>query len=192
METIYKISNHAKQRYAERIMGKDDKTDVNRFITLNEEKISTDINKLIHFGKLIYSGASSRDNRGKVIDVYSKDCWIILVDNKATNVITLYKIDLGLGDEFNQSYVDKMIEKLEGKKAILEEAKQEAEKETKLYKDIIEDSEAQIKTYKGWIKNLEEMCAGYKLIIDNNMVKVAEAQAAATEVLNTLIDKKEF
>ena len=28
MEKTYNISNHAKQRYAERIMGKDDKTDV--------------------------------------------------------------------------------------------------------------------------------------------------------------------
>ena len=55
----YTISNHSKQRYAERIMGKED-IDVNRFITLNEDKIKTDINKLIQYGEMIYSGKQSQ------------------------------------------------------------------------------------------------------------------------------------
>ena len=35
----YKISAHAETRYAERIMGKDTKYDINRFIADNKEKI---------------------------------------------------------------------------------------------------------------------------------------------------------
>jgi hypothetical protein len=192
MDLIYKVSNHAKQRYAERIMDKDEKIDVNRFVTLNEDKIIIDLNKMIEHGELIYSGKSSRDNRGNVIDVYAKNCWIILVDNRAKNVVTLYKIDLGLGEEFNQNYVDKMIEKLYEKKELVEEAKALAAKETDVYKEIIEDSENQIKNYKAMIKNLEDLCTGYKLVIENNMTKVTEAQMKAAEVLNKLIDKKEF
>ena len=50
----YAISTHAKQRYAERIMGKED-IDVNRFVTLNEDKIKTDINKMNEVRKIIWS-----------------------------------------------------------------------------------------------------------------------------------------
>ena len=40
----YKISRHAQERYSERIMDKEDTMEINRFITLNEDKIKTDIN----------------------------------------------------------------------------------------------------------------------------------------------------
>lgn len=56
-ETIeYKISDHAKKRYTERIIGKDDQIEVNRFITENKDKIKTDINKMIQYGNMIYAG----------------------------------------------------------------------------------------------------------------------------------------
>ena len=72
----YKISRHAQERYAERIMGKENEVDINRFITLNEEKIKTDIHKLINFGMIIYTGKQSQKDKTNVIDVYLKDCWI--------------------------------------------------------------------------------------------------------------------
>ena len=42
------------------------------------------------------------------------------------------------------------------------------------------------------IKNLENMCEGYQTIIDNNRVKVSQANMEVVDVLNTLIGKKEF
>ena len=188
----YTISNHAKQRYAERIMGKED-IDVNRFITLNEDKIKTDINKLIQYGEMIYSGKQSqRDNKGNVIDVYLKDCWVVLVDNRSKNVVTLYKIDLGLDDEFNKAYISKMVEKLNGCKEVLESVQQQVQEESNTYREMIKDAETQIKEYRGMIKNLEELSMGYKAIIDNNCVKVSQANRDVAEVVNTLIGKKEF
>lgn len=188
----YTISNHAKQRYAERIMGKED-IDVNRFITLNEDKIKTDINKLIQYGEMIYSGKQSqRDNKGNVIDVYLKDCWVVLVDNRSKNVVTLYKIDLGLDDEFNKAYISKMVEKLNGYKEVLESVQQQVQEESNTYREMIKDAETQIKEYRGMIKNLEELCTGYKTIIDNNCVKVSQANREVADVVNSLIGKKEF
>ena len=188
----YNISKHASERYAERIMGKED-IDVNRFVTLNEDKIKTDINKLIQYGELIYTGKQSqKDGKGNVIDVYLKDCWIILVDGRLKNVVTLYKIDLGLDEEFNKAYVSKMMEKLNCCKENLESVRQQVQAESNTYKEMIADSESQIKEYRGMIKNLEELCAGYKTIIDNNCVKVSQANKDVVDVLNTLIGKKEF
>lgn len=188
----YNISAHAKQRYSERIMGKED-TDVARFITLNEDKIKTDINKLIQYGELIYSGKQSqKDGKGNMVDVFLKDCWVVIADSRIKNVITLYKIDLGLDDEFNKTYISKMMEKLNANKEVLESVQQQVQTESNTYKEMINDAETQIKEYRSMIKNLEELCNGYRTVIDNNCVKVAQANRNMVEVLNTLIGRKEF
>lgn len=188
----YNISAHAKQRYAERIMGKED-TDVTRFITLNEGKIKTDINKLIQYGELIYTGKQSqKDGKGNIVDVFLKDCWVVIADSRIKNVITLYKIDLGLDDEFNKAYISKMMEKLNANKEILESTKQQVQTESNTYREMINDAEAQIKEYRSMIKNLEELSIGYKTVIDNNCVRIAQANRDVVDVLNTLIGKREF
>ena len=188
----YSISAHAKQRYAERIMGKED-VDVNRFVTLNEDKIKTDINKLIQYGDLIFTGKQThKDGKSSMVDVYLKDCWIVLADSRIKNVITLYKIDLGLDDDFNKAYISKMMEKLNANKENLESVRKEVQVESDTYRKMIDDAEIQIKEYRGMIKNLEELCAAYKTVIDNNNVKVIQANKDVADVLNTLINKKEF
>lgn len=180
------------ERYAERVMGKED-IDINRFITLNEDKIKTDINKLISYGNLIYQGKQSqKDGKGKVVDVYLRDCWVVLVDGKDKVVITLYKIDLGLDEEFNKAYVSKMLEKLNTYKEVLENTKQQVQAESNMYREMLADTETQIKECRAMIKNLEELSVGYKTIVDNNNVKVAQANKDVADVVNTLIGKREF
>lgn len=193
MEFIeYTISNHAKTRYAERIMGKED-IDVNRYVTLNEDRIKTDINKLIRYGELIFTGKQlQKDGKGSIVDVYLKDCWVVLADGKTKNVITLFKIDLGLDDEFNRAYISKMMEKLNKCKELSKSVQEEVQSESNTYKRLIEESEVQIKECRNTINNLEELCAAYRTIIDNNQVKVRQANKDVTDVLNTLIGKKEF
>lgn len=189
----YKISRHAQERYASRIMGKEDNIDINRFITLNEEKIKTDIHKLINYGELIYTGKQSqKEGKGKVIDVYLQNCWIILVDEQSKNVVTLYKIDLGFDEDFNKLYVSKMLEKLNTYKEVLENTKQQVQIESDTYREMIADAETQIKEYRTMIKNLEELCVGYKAIIDNNNVKVTQANKDVADIINTLVNKREF
>ena len=174
-------------------MGKEDGIDVSRFVITNEDKIKTDINKMINFGQLIYTGRQSKkDSKGNIVDVYLKDCWVVLVDSKANNVITLYKIDLGLDDEFNKTYISKMMKKLNTNKEVLESVQQQVQEESNTYREMINDAETQIKEYRGMIKNLEELCVGYKTVIDNNYVRVAQANKDMVEVLNTLIGRKEF
>ena len=188
----YNISKHAQERYAERIMGKED-IDINRFVTLNEDKIKTDINKLISYGDCIYTGRQSqKDGKGSIVDVFLKDTWVVLADSRTKNVITLYKIDLGLDDEFNKAYVSKMVEKLNTFKESLERTKTQVGIETLAYREMINDAEIQIKEYKSMIKNLEELCEGYKLIIDGNNVKITQANKDVADVINTLINKREF
>lgn len=189
----YKISSHCQQRYAERIMGKEEKADVARFVSLNEDKIKTDINKMIEYGNCVYSGRQSqKDGKGKVIDVYVQNTWVLLVDEREKVVVTLYRIDLGLGDEFNNTYVAKMLEKLDSTKAILEDTQKQVQEESDMYRQMINDAEIQIKERRTEIRNLEELSTAYKIIIDNNCIKVAQANKNVTDVLNKLIEKKVF
>lgn len=192
-EIIYTISRHAQTRYAQRILNKEDNNEVQKFIVENEDKIITDINKMIHYGDLIYSGKQTqKDGKTNVIDVFLKDCWIVLIDSKSHNVITLYRIDLGCGDDFNQQYIIKMIAKLNESKDALETAKNQVETESNMYKEMVSDAQDQINEYKSMIKNLEGLCSAYQEIIDNNIVKVSQANKCVAEVVNTLIGRKEF
>lgn len=190
---MYNISKHARERYVQRLLNKEDNNEIQRFIVENEDKIVTDINKMIHYGDLIYSGKQSqKDGKGSVVDVYLKDCWIVLVDEKSNNVITLYKIDLGCGDDFNLQYIEKMRIQLEGKQQHLASVLQEIVEESKTYRELIEEAETQIAEYRAMIKNLESLCEGYKMVIDNNIIKSSQANREVADVINTLINKREF
>ncbi len=189
----YQVSAHCKTRYAERVMGKGEKSDAARFVSLNEDKIKTDINKMIEYGNCIYSGRQSqKDGKGKVIDVYVQDTWVLLVNERERIVVTLYKIDLGLGDEFNNTYVTKMLDKLNSTKATLEDIQKQVQEESDMYRKMIDEADTQIKERRSEIKNLEELSEAYKIIINNNCVKVAQANKDVTDVLNKLIEKKVF
>ena len=48
------ISKHAKERYAERIMDRDNKTDVAVFLRDHDDKIQNDIEKMLEYGTLLY------------------------------------------------------------------------------------------------------------------------------------------
>lgn len=194
MENIkYQVSAHCKTRYAERVMGKKEKSDAARFVSLNEDKIKTDINKMIEYGNCIYSGRQSqKDGKGKVIDVYVQDTWVLLVNERERIVVTLYKIDLGLGDEFNNTYVTKMLDKLNSTKATLEDIQKQVQEESDMYRKMIDEADTQIKERRSEIKNLEELSEAYKIIINNNCVKVAQANKDVTDVLNKLIEKRFF
>lgn len=192
-ENIYRISAHAKERYAERIMGKSDKSEIYRFIDTNEDKIATDINNMIRYGDMVYAGKQSqKDGKGKVLNVYIRGCWVILVDEMISNVVTLYKIDLGCGDDFNLQYVSKMMEKINESKKQLGNAQLEVGAESNTYQSLIDDAQAQINDYKSYIKNLEEMIKGYQIIIDNNKVKVAQSDREVADIVNKLVGKREF
>lgn len=191
--TTYNISKHAEERYSSRVMGKEDIHSINCFIAENKEKIKTDLNKMITYGTLIYSGKrSQKDRKGNVIDVYLKDTWCVLVDSKSEVIVTVYRIDFGLDDDFNNLYITGMIEKLNEAKENLISVQMQVDIESKMYNELIEDSQAQINEYKAMIKNLENLCDGYKTIVSNNTVKIAQANREVADIVNKMIGKREF
>ena len=107
-----KITEHAKQRYAERIK-KLDTNEAKRFVIANSDMICDHIEKMMQYAILVYKGASLADsNNSKDVSIYIKDSWILIYDDNKDTVITLYTIDLGLGKEFNDKYIDALMFKI--------------------------------------------------------------------------------
>ena len=189
----YTVSKHAKERYTERIMEKATANEINTFLVQNEDKIIGDINKMIQYGELIYIGKQvQKDGRSYNVEVFLNGLWVVITDVKSKNVITLYKIDLGVDEEFNLEYVDRMMDKFNAAKENIEFVTIEVNKENDSYKTMIEQNINMINEYKSYIKNLEELNVGYKTILANNSVKIKRAETEMTDILNKLIGKKEF
>ena len=189
----YTVSKHAKERYTERIMEKATANEINTFLVQNEDKIIGDINKMIQYGELIYIGKQvQKDGRSYNVEVFLNGLWVVITDVKSKNVITLYKIDLGVDEEFNLEYVNRMMDKFNTAKENLEFVTAEVNHENDSYRTMIEQNANMINEYKGYIKNLEELNVGYKTILANNSVKIKRAETEMTDILNKLIGKKEF
>jgi hypothetical protein len=186
------ISKHAKERYAERIMDKSNKTDITVFIANNEAKIKEDISKMIEFGELIYTGKPIANFNNRLVDLYLNGTWVVIVDNSNLNVITLYSIDLGLGNDYNKDYIGRLLNKLEEEKKLFAEASDSIENQVLEYEQIIEDNTAQIAEYKRIIKSLEQQNTSYKEIIGEMKTNVSIAETGVRNVVAILIGKKVF
>lgn len=194
-DTTYTISKHARERYAERIMEKDSAYDINKFIVDNEDKIVVDINKMIQYGTLIHCGkmyAKDGKQLNNNVEVHLNGLWIVLSDPKTHNVITLFKIDLGVDEEFHKLYTSKMMDKLNTAKHNLLQAKEEVIKENEDWRIKIVENTCQINEYKNYIKNLENLNAAYKSMMDNNSVMVSQQEQEIIHIINTMIGKKTF
>lgn len=188
-----KISTHAKERYAARIMDRESRIEINSFIVEHEDKIKNDIKKMIEYGELLYSGKPTSDiYERKPVDIYQNGLWIVIVDQNKNNVITLYSIDLGVGDEMNRQYVGKLLDKLAVAKTNLEAVKAEIDSQSNDYKDIITQNEAIIAENRRVTKLLEEQNQSYRGVIDGLQAKVAMADRDVRDIVAVMIGKKVF
>lgn len=152
----YILTNHVRERYAERIMGKSDKTEINSFIAQHEDKIYDDIEKMIKYGTVIYEGQQVRSKDKRPSKYILNDNWLVVVNPQEGTVVTLYKIDLGAGDEMNKQYIQIMLDKLRAAKEKANEKISVLKELTNSYQNAITENNELIQDYKNKIKSLEE------------------------------------
>lgn len=185
------ITKHAKERYAERIMGRDSTLSIAEFVLTHEEKIQADIAKMIEFGKLIYSGKRLFDSSNKSVeDIYLSGTWVLVVDHKKNAVITLYSVDLGLGKEFNDLYLEKMLDKLEKTKVETDAAIASIEEQRDSYRMLIEENQATITEYRKVANSLEEQNQIYSELIESLSMQINLAQNEVYKIVAALTGKK--
>lgn len=189
------ISQHAKERYAERIKRKTELIDINRFIIENEEKITKDIKLMIQYAECIYIGKNTKKDRFGAINtiaVYVKDTWVLIYDTSKNTLVTLFKIETGLDDDFNKLYTDKMIEKLKIMQKEAEDTKERVRQKNNELKIQIEEHNGLILEYKNYIKKLEEANNGYKAIMESNLIKVSQAEDDVEKIIDRLVSKNKL
>lgn len=186
------ITEHAKQRYAERIMEKVNKSDVAIFIANNEQKITDDISKMIEYGQFIYQGVSAYEFNKQPVRIYLNGTWVIILDGKDDRVITLYSIDLGVGKEFNELYINKLLEKLDTAKNDFNNQNEELNARQAEYESIIQDNEKTITEYRQIANSLEKQNTMYKDLIKELETSRSIIEKDIKDIIATLIGKNVF
>ena len=85
-----------------------------RYIVLHEQDIIQNIRKMLQFGEIIYTGKNFKAKDNKIIHIILNGAWLVFVGKDSQTAITMYKIDLGLDEDFNKDYIQKFLEKLKG------------------------------------------------------------------------------
>ena len=185
------ISKHAKERYAERIMDRDSQTDIAVFIRDHDDKIKQDIEKMVEFGTLLYEGPSVKDTK-KTVGVTINGSWVVIWDTKEFVVITLYCIDLGVGDDVNKSFIAHALMQIDTAKQERAETERRTTGYIATYQKIIEDSESTLSQYRKRVKELEAHISGCRQMIQSTMVDNKIADEKVREAVEILIGKQKF
>jgi hypothetical protein len=142
------VTAHCMERYVERILGITDTLSIKQYITLNRDKVSEDINKMIKYSKLIYTGQINGDKTSK--NYYLSGGNIILViDTNNGTVVTLYEICFGFSESIDKINTANLVEEIN----TLQE--QIIEKKV-LIDEQIEQKKVEIDNVQSDIKSLEE------------------------------------
>lgn len=193
VEIVMNISRHAMERYAERLMDKDNKTDVSLFISNHIQKINDDIEKMIEYGEMLYEGRSlKKDWQNAVVQIYLRDNWIVIVDKNKQNVITIFSLDLGVGDEMNQQYISLLREKLSKAKAAYAEKCQEIDAQKDIFHKLIEENEDIIKEYRRIVNSLVEQNESYESLIKELETNKDLAELEVREIIGIFTGKNVF
>lgn len=150
------ISNHCYQRYHERVREKN-----TPFVDSLKEQYSKEIDKLFTHCTKIYSGIIGHSS--KPVDVYiNQHGWVIIANDNEKTLITLYKIDLQVGDEeLNKAFIKKSLERINALQEELLAKSIEVDDEKKSLKEKIAANDEQIKELTTQINKLKEQNSAY-------------------------------
>lgn len=185
------ITRHAKERYAERIRGREDKTDIAVYVAQNEEKIVGDLNKMIEHGTKIYQGKSPKDPKQRHA-IYRNGLWVLHVDPEKNVLITVYEVDLGVGKEINQVFVNACCEEIEQCYAHYDAVKAEVDQQDKLLQDQVTEVDHQINEYRQRIKELEALKEYSVSLRAANQTKLHVAEDKIMESVEKLTTKHHY
>jgi hypothetical protein len=191
-EVTYKITEHARQRYVERVIGKTDILEVNRYIASNGDKIAEDINKLLKYAKEVYRGKNPRPNKINTSDivVLMKDAWVLIVGKDNNNLVTLFKLGLGVNDEkLDAMYADRLAEQLEQVQTEITEERKRTLSENEIFRENIKENNALIAKKQKEIKVLEAQNDGYNKVINGNNEKNKMLDDKLDVVMDKIVSK---
>lgn len=148
------FTEHILERYAERIQDKKGKNEIKSFVAQNRKKIEENIQKLFDSAEFLCTTKIKDHN---ITNFYvNKNGWVLISDKENKKLITLYKVDLFLGTDFNKYYIEKMTEDIKNKMKSYEDIEYEIELDKEKRQEERKQCESEIASLKTRIKWLEE------------------------------------
>lgn len=144
------FTQHVLERYVERTMNKTG-NEIKQFLAQNEEQVKQQILKLYQYSEPFWQG-KNKDHNYTYFRI-NKNGWLIVVDKNKTKLITLYKIDLGLGEEFNKQYISEIKKNVDILNEKIETAKTDYNDKVLSNNKVIEELKDQIKLLQAQIKS---------------------------------------
>lgn len=62
--SVYTVSNHAKERYAERCKDRDSRLEITTYVAEHSQRIEEEINQMLRYGKRVYTGRTEGKGPG--------------------------------------------------------------------------------------------------------------------------------
>ncbi len=185
------ITKHAEQRYAERIMQYDSKAKVEQYVAANHDVIRERLTKLLDSAEEIYTG-STRDKGESTVLI--KDRWVLIVNKKKNNLITLYKVQVVTDDEddFNDLYFAHMIGNIRARIREYETLTCVTEDEIAAHAASVESVGAQIKDHEQEIERLTRLQDSYQTLVDSLRDDVDSADMRVKHAVEDLVKAKVF
>lgn len=173
---VLNITDHAYERYAERVKGRKTPQEISIIVRDNKEKFTKELKFLYLSSETIYHGAIGGNKNNNTDVMANPDGWLLIYDRDKKNLVTLYKIELGTGDpDFDRQYVKLALAQI----AKLKEKSQEAIAERKKADDDIDykilEAQEHINQLKAIIDNEQKLIDGLKLVKNGNKTKEQQA-----------------
>lgn len=171
------FTEHSIERYVERVQEKQGKNEIKTFVAQNRDRIETNLQKLYDSAEFL---CQTRIKEHNVTNFYvNKNGWVLITDKDDKKLITLYKVDLFLGTDFNKYYIEKMTQDIKEKMSAYSYLEQLEEENKKKRNEDIKECEAEISSLKTRIKWLEE---NIKLYEQQNSESDARLKVKKAEV----------
>lgn len=183
------FTQHVLERYVERTMNKTG-NEVKQFLAQNEEQVRQQILKLFQSSEPFWYGKNK--NHNYTYFRINKNGWLIVIDKNKTKLITLYKIDLGLGEDFNKQYIAEMKKLVKMKNEDIENEKIELDKKIEENTKTIEELKSQNSLLQSQIKINNETIEILEKTKDNELDKISFKEEELKEKIEKFVGAKIF
>lgn len=173
---VLNITDHAYERYAERVKGRKTPQEISAIIRDNKEKFTKELKFLYLSSEIIYHGAIGGNKNNNTDVMANPDGWMLIYDRDKKNLVTLYKIELGTGDpDFDRQYVKLALAQIAELKKKSQEAVAERKKSDEDIDFKIMELQDHINQLKTIMENEQKIIDGLKLIKSGNKSKEQQA-----------------
>lgn len=155
-------------------------------------RMVSEIQQMYLEGKKIYTGKNFLDNElyRDIVSLYIYDTWVLVYNEEMRLIADCFRIDLGLGEEFNHAYVENYMDKLQEMDECVAERKETLLQSQKEHEEALEVKKSTIEGYQKLIQKLRSDIQ--KIHIEERKVldELDEVEKCRQQLVGSLVKNK--